>query len=81
VHTLPLQLDAYFWLTATVPNSSFLQGSLGVLDKNGKASASFVAAQGMPNSLAGARADHAYVLFGKGGFTMTSNWVTLLFEK
>jgi hypothetical protein len=29
----------------------------------------------------GARADHVYLVFSKGGFTMTSNWVPLLFEK
>ncbi len=78
---LPLQVDAYFWLTASVPNSGFLQGSLGVLDKKGQSRSTFTAVAGMPKSLIGARADHAYVVFGKGGFAMTSNWVPLLFEK
>jgi len=79
--TLPLQVDGYFWLTATVPNSSFLRSSLGVLDSKGQAKATFTAVTGMPKALIGARADHAYVVFDKTGFRMTSDWVPLLFEK
>ncbi len=79
--TLPLQPDPYFFFSASAANSAVLPGSLGILDAKGQGSCRFQAVPGLPKVLAGLRADHAFLVFGKHGFTMTSNWVPLLFEK
>ncbi|MEZ5987993.1 MAG: integrin alpha [Planctomycetota bacterium] len=80
-HLLPLNLDPYLVWTATVPNSPFLQGSLGLLDAKGTAKIQFVAGAGFPAGLAGLRMDHAAVVFGNTGIATVSDWVPLLLEK
>ncbi len=80
-YTLPLQPDPYFFFSASAANSGLLPGSLGILDAKGQGSCRFQALPGLPRLLAGLRADHAFLVFGKQGFTLASNWVPLLFEK
>ncbi len=79
--TLPLNLDPYMRLTALFPNAPFLPGSLGRLDAQGRAKAAFQVLAGMPPSLVGRRADHAYLVFDLKGPSFASNWVPLLFER
>jgi hypothetical protein len=58
---LPLNADAYLVFTATTPNSPLLPGSLGVLDANGAATASFTLPPGTDPALAGVTLHHAWV--------------------
>ncbi len=60
---LPLLPDAYLAQTLSQPNSSILQGSLGVLDAWGRGYATFELPPGVPASLAGLTLHHAYLVF------------------
>jgi hypothetical protein len=78
--TLPLNPD--FWLDFAVanPNTPPLIGSLGTLDSAGQAQGGGIGLPpGLPPSLAGLRADHAFVaLDAAGAVTFVSNPVPLL---
>ncbi|MBI4878539.1 MAG: FG-GAP repeat protein [Planctomycetes bacterium] len=58
---LPLNLDAYLLFTASYPNTPLLSGSLGALDADGKATASFNLPAGLPIAV-DLTLRHAYVL-------------------
>ena len=59
---LPLAPDDYFAVTLTQPNSAFLPDSLGSLDAQGRAVATFQLSSPLPSALAGLDIAHAYVL-------------------
>jgi hypothetical protein len=70
---LPLNPDGYFFLTLGPPNSPLLQGSLGILDGSGMATAAFTAVAGLPPALDGLVLEHAYLTVGASGIDFTSN--------
>ena len=59
---LPLNADAYTVSTLIAPNAPPLAGSFGTLNAQGKASASFTLAPGLPPTLIGLTLHHAYVV-------------------
>ncbi|QDU69668.1 PQQ-binding-like beta-propeller repeat protein [Engelhardtia mirabilis] len=61
IGTLPLNVDSYTQLTLSEPGSSFLPGSLGVLDSTGSASLALVVPAGTNPALAGLTVHHAFV--------------------
>jgi len=71
--TVPLNFDGYLLYTVTNPNSFPLTNSLGTLDAAGRASAAFGLPAGLPPSLAGIVAHHAYVVLGPTGLLEASN--------
>ena len=75
--TLPLNADAYYYATATSPNS-FIQNSLGSLDSGGLATASLTLPR-LSSSLAGLQLEHAFVLIDAAAraTTFVSNTVPL----
>ena len=77
-HSLPLNPDPYMGLLLGAPNS-IIQGSVGILDSNGKATASFQLAKSNNLSLIGLEFDHAFVVFGATlpSIVWTSNPVAL----
>jgi len=60
--TLPLNLDPYFQFTLSNPNA-LIAGALGLLDADGRASATFVVPAGADPSLAGLTLRHAFAVF------------------
>lgn len=78
LHTLPLNVDAYFLITLTQPNT-VIAGSLGTLDGLGRATAGITLPAGSPPALAGLTAHHAFVTLdpGTGEVTHASNAVPL----
>ena len=60
--TVPLNVDAYTLFTAQHPNKGPLAGSLGVLDANGHAAATWTMPAPLPEA-EGAVLHHAYVVF------------------
>lgn len=57
---LPLNIDAYFLVTLTAPNSSVHVGTFGVLSATGSGSASLVVPTGTDPGLAGLTLTHAF---------------------
>ena len=78
---LPLNPDPYFALTLQQPNS-FIAGSLGVLDTQGRASATLTLPP-LSAMVGGIRLDHAYVVFRPSPvtFDFASNPVPLTVAK
>lgn len=75
--TLPLVVDSYFDFTATSPNS-LIRTSLGLLDAQGRANASFDLPTGLPISFAGTVLHHAFVVMKVPlSFEFASNAVPL----
>ena len=63
-HLLPLNTpDGYFSRTLQLPNAPPLTNSLGVLDGNGSATASFTLPAGTPTAYWGATGFHAFVIY------------------
>lgn len=71
--TVPLNPDDYFTYTLSFPNVFPLSNSSGLLDASGAASASLTLPGGLPPSLAGLIAEHAYAVVGPGGLVHVSN--------
>ena len=70
---LPLNLDTYFLRTLTAPNTAPLAGSLGSLDAQGRATATFTLPAGPDAPIVGMTVNHAAVSFTVGmGVTMTA---------
>ncbi len=63
---VPLNVDAYLLLTLAHPLSSFLPGSLGILDAQGKGLSPFVLPTGAAPALVGMELFHAYAAFDAG---------------
>lgn len=80
--TLPLNPDAYFTFTLGSPNT-LIAGSLGTLDSNGRAAASFRLPPGLPASLAGTLLHHAFLAVNAVPlrFDLASNAVPLTLGK
>ena len=76
---LPLNFDAYTQLSLTQPNAPPLAGSLGLLDAQGHAEASFTLPAGQLPGLAGLTAHHAWLALGPAGVTLASNASALEF--
>ncbi len=75
---LPLNFDAYTFLTLTSANQGSWSGTLGVLDAAGSASASLVVPPGTAPALAGSTLHHAVVVFPASGvLALVSNAVPL----
>ena len=70
---LPLNLaDGYFGFTLSSPNSSVLSQSFGVLDAQGRASASFNLSAGVaPPALVGLELNHAFLVIDLAGPKVT----------
>jgi uncharacterized membrane protein len=65
---LPVNVDSYFLYTLLTPNGPVLSNSLGVLDMNGEATATFNLPTGLSPSLAGITVFHAFAaLSGTSG--------------
>lgn len=77
---LPLNVDAYTQWSFDYPNTAPLAGSLGVLSTQGSASATLTMPPGLPASLVGLSAHHAYLVHdpGTGAITATSNAVPVV---
>jgi hypothetical protein len=77
--TLPLNIDPYYLLALGYPNTPLFTNSLGVLDLEGRASASINLPPGLDPSLAGLTLHHAYVVLAFPGPTLAfaSNAVPL----
>ena len=65
---VPLVPDVYTSCTLDAPNTPPLAGSLGVLDPQGNAQASFLLPTGMDPALVGAQFHHAFVVIGADSF-------------
>lgn len=59
---LPLNADAYPVIPLIQPNAPPLAGSLGLLDAQGLASATFTLPLGLPAGLAGTTLNHAFAV-------------------
>lgn len=78
---LPLNFDSYMYLMLTLPNQLPFSSSFGFLDGQGTASASFFAGPGLPATVAGLTAHHAFVVIDDfGGVSFASNYTSLTFE-
>lgn len=78
--TLPLNVDAYTFVTLLQPSSALLPGSLGLLDGAGQGAAALVAPPGLSPALAGTTVHHAFVAFtgaGAVGFASQASPVVL----
>jgi hypothetical protein len=75
---IPLNYDFYFDLLARLPNT-IVTGSLGVLDTEGKATATFRMINAIPLAWAGTVMHHAYIVVPAdlSGFDFASNAVPL----
>ena len=80
-HLLPLSFDAWFVQTLIAPSATPLQNSLGLLDAQGGAQASFVLPPNAPAALLGVQLHHAAVLVDllHGAVVGASNAVPLSF--
>jgi len=78
---LPLNVDAYFSLLLTAPNTPLLFPSLGQLDASGNATAKFTAVPQIPPSLVGSTFQHAYVVLSQTPFDLVSNPAPVTLEK
>ncbi len=77
-YNLPLTLDVYFTITLTSPTPE-LSGSIGILNVNGQATATFSLPSSSNPALAGLTLEHAYlVLDGLGGVHVVSGPAALL---
>jgi hypothetical protein len=78
-YSLPLVLDGYLDFTLRSANTPLLQGTLGVLDGQGAASAAIQVAPATSPALAGIQAHHAFVTLAPAGLAVTgaSNPVSL----
>jgi hypothetical protein len=77
---LPLNPDGYMLLTLAHPNV-WIRGSLGLLDAEGRATATFDWPAGLAPELAGLTLDHAYVTFDAGlCLALASNAAALRLE-
>ena len=65
---LPLNPDPYFFITISTPNSIVLPGSFGVLDANGRGTATLVGFPNMPASLIGFTVWHAAAVIDAAKF-------------
>ena len=74
---IPLNPSVYGIHTLTHPNQAPLAASLGTLDANGAASASFGLPAGAGSALVGLQAHHAFVLFPGGDVVFASNAMPL----
>ncbi|MEM7202097.1 MAG: aryl-sulfate sulfotransferase [Planctomycetota bacterium] len=75
---VPLNFDAWTVQTASFPGTPLLQGTLGTLDANGRATASLLNVPPglLPGALIGLALDHAFVVVDAGGApTLASNAV------
>ncbi len=81
-HFLPLNPDAYFLHLLAAPNS-LIPGSLGLLDKNGRAEIAWTLPPGLPAALSGKVLDHAYLVLDPKTLRLdlASNPVPLLLVK
>lgn len=68
--TMPLNVDAYFNMRASFPNA-LMQGSVGFLDGNGQAAASFDLPAGLSPVLTGLSFTHSFVLLDVTTFEPT----------
>ncbi|MCA8969366.1 MAG: aryl-sulfate sulfotransferase [Planctomycetes bacterium] len=73
---VPLNVDSWTWDTIAYPNTALLARTLGVLDTNGRASASLLTVRPglIPPALIGLRFDHAYIVIDQtNAITFASN--------
>ena len=78
---LPLNVDAYTFLTLTGPNQGSFMNTFGVLDANGSGAADIVLPPGSAPGLAGLTLHHAAVVFpplSKLAFVTNAAPLTLL---
>ena len=61
--TIPLVPDPYTDITIALPNSALLSGFRGVLDGNGRGSASFNIPTGAPAAAVGLTVYHSYIIY------------------
>lgn len=78
---LPLNVDPYFSLVLSVPNTPLLTPSLGQLDASGNATVKFTAVPQIPASLVGTTFHHAYVVLSQTPFDLVSNAAPVTLEK
>jgi hypothetical protein len=67
---LPLGFDAYTTLTLTSANNGPFQGTFGLLDACGRATAQIVVPAGTDGTLAGLALDHAFLTLDLSSFTV-----------